>query len=135
MWNLSNSLLPMDGLSACRVCTIALISLLFVSPSFAVNNPGSCDNTGKYCFADVLYDCINGKPVIAEECQYKCSNGECIVYRMEPADSFTYIEPEVTRIESSDMIFYISLTLVILAILGLYIRLRLHDRTEAKRRE
>jgi hypothetical protein len=123
----------MDGLSACRVCTIALISLLFVSPSFAVNNPGSCDNTGKYCFADKLYDCVNGKPVFAEDCQYKCNKGECIVYRMEPTDSFTYIEPEVTKTESSDVIFYISLTMVIMVIMGLYIRIKLHNRKQRKK--
>jgi hypothetical protein len=115
---------------AARMKKTALLFLIlfFSTSSIADNGLYKCDNTGRYCVGEGLYDCVDGEPQLVKYCNHACSKGECVTERMEPEDSLTIAEPEPEETTSNDLIFYISLAIVVSVILILALRLKLKKR-------
>jgi hypothetical protein len=115
----------MDGLIL-KTGSLLLLFSLFLVPTLAENDPDNCDNTGRYCFAQKLYDCVDGEPELVEICKYECNDAKCIIHRIEPNDTFMFVEPEIEEVQSSDVIFYISLVMVLgaIVIFGFKVRTR-----------
>lgn len=97
--------------------TLALLAVFaFILPALA-QDMSSCDGTGRYCFADSVYDCVNGVPKQIEYCKGVCEAGRCVEESLAPAVSHTPEKPpQIAR--GDDWIPIITLTIVAVVILA-----------------
>ena len=97
-----------------KTSLVSLTLFFFVANSLA-QTPDACTAPGKYCYADLLYECINEEPKLVEVCPSGCENGECINGTIFPG--IAYQEPvEQAGASNSDVILIISLS-----ILGIFV--------------
>lgn len=97
--------------------TLALLATLtFILPALA-QDMTSCDRTGKYCFADSVYDCINGVPQQVEYCKGTCQDGQCIAETLAPAISHVAVKSS-QEAKGSDWIPIITIVIAAIAILA-----------------
>jgi hypothetical protein len=111
----------MDGLKP--IWILVAISFLMIIP-ISLASAQTCDSIGRFCVGDSVYECIAGEHSLLEHCPYSCSGGECMVVRMEPEDSFTFIEEEPEEAQSSDVIVYVSMAMVFSAMAILFLRIK-----------
>jgi hypothetical protein len=102
---------------------ITISALLLLVSSVSAQTSSSCSGSGKYCYADVVYQCVNDKPQTVDYCNYKCQNGVCISGAINP--DVRYVPPEPSTLKGSDVVFYSSLTIVLTAIVIFYLKLKL----------
>jgi len=104
-----------------KIITISALLLLISSASAQTST--SCSGTGKYCYADVVYQCINDKPQAVDYCNYKCQDGACVSGAINP--DIKYVPPEPNTLKGSDVVFYLTLAIVLTAIVIFYLKIRL----------
>jgi len=112
-------------MDAREISIITLLSLLlFTSPSLS-QTPDECEGSGRYCFANTLYDCVDGEPQVVEYCPHRCESGQCIDSK-PIAPSIHYQEPEdEVSGGGDDTLLYLVLGVVILVIVALFARMAL----------
>jgi len=97
--------------------TLALLAVMTFLLSVPAQDMSSCDRTGKYCFSDSVYDCVNGIPKQIEYCKGACEAGRCIDVTLAPAISHVEVKPPEAA-KGSDWIPIIIITIVAIAILA-----------------
>lgn len=102
---------------------IAISVLLLFASSVSAQTSTSCSGSGRYCYADAVYQCVNGKPQVVDYCSYKCQDGACISGAIDP--QINYIAPEPSSLKGNDIILYLTLAIVITAIVIFCLRLRM----------
>jgi hypothetical protein len=103
------------------LCVAALI--LLAATALATNNRDVCDNTGRYCFADAVFDCVNSTPKAVQGCEL-CRNGACVDAPLAPDVKVKELPAASKTAPSNELLPYILLASVIAAILFLYLRIR-----------
>ncbi len=107
-----------------RAKALTALTLLFLFLGNSVSQtPDECDGSGRYCFADVVYECADGEPHLVEQCIHACRDGECVEREsggaISPGLRVQETPPEES--EGEDMTLYILVGLAVVVIAGLFI--------------
>jgi len=101
-----------------------LLPLLFTSSSLS-QTPDECEGSGRYCFANTVYGCVDGEPQVVEYCPYKCESGQCVDSKpITPNIRYQELVGEGSS-GGDDTLLYLVLGIVILIIAALFARMAL----------
>jgi hypothetical protein len=104
------------------LCAVLAIAV-FASSAAAVNNMDTCDSAGRYCFADAVFDCVNGTPQAVKGCS-SCRDGECVDAPLAPDVTVKEAPPKEPARITPEFLGEAALVGTIIAIALLYARIR-----------
>jgi len=115
--------------------TILILPILLVALSYpsaaAPQNYDTCNVQGRYCFANTLYECVNGEPRVVEECSGPCENAACVDMPLAPNIPTATVESKSPAL-TKDFILQGVLVTTVLVVILLFVRIKLRKPERAE---